>query len=134
MNPHQSPDLLRHAADRARMRPAFLGWVLAQYGRLESLSEADLRERLRIGAEDWPRFQLCLRPRAEEFLPDVTQIAKEFGIDRAALAAVVRQVEAVEVIREQEQPGEAGSLLAARTRKRKRPPPTNPEARSDECP
>src|SRR5947209_2229398 len=98
---------------------------------MESVSEDGLREQLRVAADDWPRLQLCLRPRPDEFLPDVTQIAREFGIDRAALAAVVRRVEAVEVVREQPQPGEAGSLLAARTRKRKSTPP-GPEAPSDE--
>jgi hypothetical protein len=131
MNPEQSDPLLRTAAERARARPAFLGWVLAEYGRLEGLSEAQLRERLGVAAENWPRLQLCLRPRAEEFLPDVTQIATTFGLDRIALATIVRRVDAVEVIRTQEQHSEAGSMLAARTRK---PPPPEPEAPSDGTP
>ena len=122
MNPDQSSELLRRAADRARTRPTFLGWVMAQYEQLESLSELTLRERLRVVAEDWPRLQLCLRPRPDQFLDDVTQIALRFGIDRAALAAVVRRVDAVEVIHHQEQLGEAGSVLAARTRKHKSRP------------
>jgi hypothetical protein len=100
--------------------------VLARYEQSESVSEEDLREQLRATAENWPRLQLCLRPRADEFLPDVTRIAEEFGIDRATLAAIVRRVEAIEVVREQPQPGEAGSLLAARTRKRTTPPPEAP--------
>jgi hypothetical protein len=110
---------------RARTRPAFLGWVLARYESLESLREVRLREQLGVSAEDWPRLQVCLRPRGDVFLQDVTQIASAFGIDRGTLAALIRRVDAVEAIQAQEQPGRAGSLLAARTRK-SRPP--NPEA------
>ena len=46
-----------------------------------------------------------------------------------AIAALVRRVDAVEVVRRREEPGGAGSLLAARTRKGR---PPNPEAPSDE--
>lgn len=116
------------AAERARGRPAFFGWVLAEYERLEGLSGEQLRGRLGVAVEQWPRLQVCLCPRAEEFLADITQIAAEFGVDRVALATIVRRVEAVGVIRTQEEPSEAGSMLAARTRK---PPPPEPEAPSD---
>lgn len=134
MNPSLTPAVLRRAAERARSRPAFLGWVMARYEQVEAIPEDRLREQLRVAGEEWPRLQLCLRPRPDEFLPDVTRIAAEFGIDRATLAAVVRRVEAlevvrgpsgagatVEVVREDPQQTEAGSLLAARTRKRKGP-------------
>jgi hypothetical protein len=129
VKPDDATRLLHRAGNRARLRPAFLGWVLARYGDLESPPVGSLREQLGVSAEDWPRLQLCLRPRAEAFLPDVTQIANAFGIDRAFLAAIIRRVDAVEAVREREQPGQAGSLLAARTRK---PRPPDPEARSDD--
>jgi hypothetical protein len=129
--PDNATPLLHRAAQRARGRTEFLGWVLAQYENLEALREESLQERLRVAADDWPRLQLCLRPRADTFLSDVTQIAQAFGIDRAALAAIIRRVDAVEVVLRREQPGGAGSLLAARTRKGKRPP-RNPEVPSDE--
>lgn len=130
MNPDPSIEFLRRAAEHARTRPAFLGWVLACFERVEALSAEGLRERLRVSTEDWPRLQLCLRPRPDQFLADVTQIAGEFGLDRTALAAVIRRVEAVEVAREQRQPVETGSLLAARSRKRK-PPRVGPGDPSD---
>jgi hypothetical protein len=105
--------------------------VLARYEKLEAIREESLREKLRVAAEDWPRLQLCLRPRFDMFLPDVTQIAQAFGIDRAALAAIIRLVDAVEVVQKREQPGDPGTLLAARTRKSKRPSPA-PEVPGDE--
>jgi hypothetical protein len=115
--------LIRRAAERARARPEFLGWVLARYEELKMQPGESLREPLRVAEEDWPRLQLCLRPRPEAFLDDVTRIAAAFGADRSALAAVVRRVEAVEAVRRRDRPGQAGSLLAARARKPKGRPP-----------
>ncbi|MCI0457638.1 MAG: hypothetical protein L0Z62_11760 [Gemmataceae bacterium] len=129
MKPDDAAHLLDRAAARARTRPDFLGWVLARYQDLESLREANVQEQLGVSAEDWPRLQLCLRPRADRFLPDLTQIAQAFSIDRGALAAIIRRVDAVEAVRVREEPGQAGSLLAARTRK---PRPPKPEGGSDD--
>jgi len=48
-----------------------------------------------------------LRPRAEAFLSDITQIAEAFGIDRAAFGGrSFRRVDAIEVVRTREQPGQ----------------------------
>ena len=131
MKPDDAITLLKRAGERARKRPEFLGWVLAQYEALEALEGGSLREQLRVAAEDWSQLQLCLRPRANTFLSDITEIAQAFGIERATLAAVIRRVDALEIVRKGEQPGRAGSLLAARTRKHNRHP-RKPEASGDE--
>jgi hypothetical protein len=94
--------------------------VLAVYQDIEGMTETRLREHLGLTDLNWPRLELCLRPRAEAFLKDVTQIAQGFGIDRGVLAAVIRRVDAVDTIQRRQQPGRAGTLLAARTRKGKR--------------
>jgi hypothetical protein len=104
---------------------------LAVYQDIERMSETRLREHLGVTVANWPRLELCLRPRAEAFLKDATQIAEEFGIDRGVLSAIIRRVDAVETIQRRAQPGRAGTLLAARTRKRKHRP-GRPEGRSDE--
>ena len=120
MKSDQEAAVLRRAAARARARPEFLARVLAVYLDIEDMTDTRLREHLGITEANWPRLELCLRPRAEAFLKDVTQIAQGFGIDRGVLAAVIRRVDAVEIVQRREQPGRAGTLLAARTRKRKR--------------
>jgi hypothetical protein len=120
VNPEEQARLLQHAADRAATRPAFLGWVLARYAELEKMGDDVLRQQWQVSTKDWPRLQLCLRPRAEAFLQDVTQIANEFHLDRGALAAVARRVDAVAGLHGSEQPGGPGSLLAARTRKKRK--------------
>jgi hypothetical protein len=123
--------ILGRAAARARTRPEFLANVLAAYQDIEGMAETRLRKHLGVTMANWARFQLCLRPRAEVFLKDVTQIADEFGIDRGILAAIIRRVDAVKTFQQREQPGQAGTLLAARTRKGKRHPGKS-EGRSNE--
>jgi hypothetical protein len=124
VKPEEQASLLQSAAARAVMRPEFLGWVFARYAELEKQDDDVLRREWRVSTNDWSRLQLCLRPRAEAFLQDVTQIAAAFDLDRGALAAIVRRVDAVEVLRMNEQPGAAGSLLAARTRTKKKRGPS----------
>jgi hypothetical protein len=131
VNSDNEAAVLRRAAARARTRPEFLARVLAVYQDIEGMTETRLREYLGVSAENWPRLELCLRPRAAAFLKDVTQIAQGFEIDRGVLAAVIRRVDAVEIVQRRDQPGRAGTLLAARTRTRKRRPRRS-EEQSDE--
>jgi hypothetical protein len=131
VKPDHEAAILRRAAARARARPEYMARVLAAYQDTEGMTEARLREYLGMTEANWPRLELCLRPRAEAFLKDVTQIAQGFGIDRGVLAAVIRRVDAVETVQLRDQPGRAGTLLAARTRKRKRRRGRS-EERSDE--
>jgi hypothetical protein len=119
---NEAANLLRGAADRARNRSEFLASVFARYEEMEGTTEDRVRKQLGATVADWSRLQLCLKPRMNTFLQDVTQIAAEFGLDRAALAAVIRRVEAVEIVRERQQAGSAGTMLAARTRKQKPDP------------
>ncbi|MCS6897941.1 MAG: hypothetical protein NZM29_08215 [Nitrospira sp.] len=120
MNPAQDADLLARAVIRARQRPEFMAQVLAIYQDMKAMTETQLRCYLGVKENDWPRLQLCLRPRADVFLKDVTQIAHHFGIDRSALAAILRHVDAVSVLQERNRAGSTGTLLAARTRKSRR--------------
>lgn len=120
MKPDHETAILLRAAARALTRPEFMARVLAAYQDIEDMTEARLREHLGVTEANWPRLELCLRPRAESFLKDVTQIAQGFGIDCGVLAAVIRHVDAVETVQLRDQPGRVGTLLAARTRKGKR--------------
>jgi hypothetical protein len=113
--------LLDYAAQRAKARPDYLGWILARYVERERISEAELATRLRCAPPDLPRLALCLRPRAEHFAEDIRQIGAKFHIDATALAGVVRLVESFEALGPTNSTmlsAEAGLLMAARTRKR----------------
>jgi hypothetical protein len=113
-----------HAAGRARVHPQYLGWVLGRYQELENHSEYDLMKALGVSSQDLLRLYLCLRPRADHFAEDITQISVKFNIDAMTLANIVRLVESVEVIGSTQagaSPPEAGFLMAARTRRKSRP-------------
>ncbi len=121
----QDDQLLHRAAIRARLRPEYVGWILAQFGEHEGMDEGQVQDRIGVSAGDWPRLNLCLRPRAEQFLKDVTSISQEFGINRETFAAMVRKVDAMHRLRESQPSGDAGHLLAARSRKKKRVKPND---------
>jgi hypothetical protein len=133
MKPEES--LRRRAAERARLRPEYLGWLLARYEEIEGVDASKLREQLDASPEQWNSLHLCLRPRPNHFLKDVSAIAKDCQVSRDVLAMVVRRVDAVEALRPtqveiadtyverpertQVNPEGAGSLMAARTRKKR---------------
>jgi hypothetical protein len=112
--------LIAVAARAAASRPAFLGWVLSEYRRLEGLDDGTLARQLGIEPEMLPSLCLCLRPRSERFLKDVEEIASAHRCDADALISVVRHVEFLDVARDAGGPGKAGRLLAARSRPPKR--------------
>jgi hypothetical protein len=115
--------LLDYAAQRAKARPDYLGWVLARYIERERISEAELAIRLGSTPHDLPRLALCLRPRAEHFVDAIRQISTKFHIDATALAGIVRLVESLETLAAMNAAtlsAEAGLLMAARARKQPR--------------
>jgi hypothetical protein len=115
--------LLDYAAQRAKARPDYLGWVLARYIERERISEAELATRIGSTPHDLPRLALCLRPRAEHFADDIRQISTKFHIDAIALAGIVRLVESLETLAATNPTmlsAEAGLLMAARARKHPR--------------
>jgi hypothetical protein len=121
MNPYSNARMLAFAVERARTRPDYLAWVLAQYREIEHLSASDLAKFLKIRMSQLPQLGLCLRPRRDHFTADVEQISSKFGVDSFALAKVVRLVESVSVMAMEEADSrDSGVLMAARARKDKR--------------
>jgi hypothetical protein len=123
MTPSRQERLLDYAAQHAKARPDYLGWVLARYVEWERISEAELATRLGSTFYDLSRLALCLRPRAEHFADDIRQISTKFHIDATALAGIVRLVESFETLAATNPAtlsAEAGLLMAARARKQPR--------------
>lgn len=89
---------LRIAASKAAQDPQFLGYVLKLYCHHEGLNEDLLAERLGTEVMFLPRLYLCKRPptTAVDFAARVGRIADYALIDAAALAAIIRQVDALQ--------------------------------------
>jgi hypothetical protein len=112
--------LMAVAARTAATRPAFLGWVLAEYQKAEGLNDAALAQFLSANPEIVLSLRLCLCPRPDRFLQDIEQIATTFPCDGDALIAVVRHVEFLDAARRTSNATDAGRLMAARSRPPKR--------------
>jgi hypothetical protein len=111
--------VLAYTAQRAKARPEYMAWVLAQYVEREHISEEELTGRLGIAAHNVPHLALCLRPRPDHFAADVTQISTKLNIDTTVLAGIVRLVESFETFAATSPTRlstEAGLLIAARAR------------------
>jgi hypothetical protein len=115
--------MLAYAANRAQAHPHYLGWVLAQYSKLENIAEPDLAKILGTTSHDLARLSLCLRPRADHFTEDVEHISATFNLDTGRLAQIVRFVESMEAMALPDTSpisAESGLLMAARARKQSR--------------
>lgn len=90
--------LRKRTVELARLDPAFIGWVLAQYEAGEGLSRKALAMQLKASDEKLYRLSLCLRPRPEFFAEDVHNIAIHSGVFVDALVRVIRHVEVLAAI------------------------------------
>jgi len=128
--PYSNARTLVFAAERAKIRPDYLAWVLAKCIEIEDLSEVDLARFLKIRMPQLPRLGLCLRPRRDHFATDIEQISSKFGLDSYALAKVVRLVDSVSVMTTKKTDSrDSGVLMAARARKDKRKQKEKEESR-----
>ncbi len=110
--------LLTLAADRTAERPALLGWVLSRYVSSQGISPTALTAELGCSEAAMWRLALCLRPRSDRFAEDVALIASKLSVDEAALARIVRHVQAIDVMSDHSV-AERGTLMAARSRRAK---------------
>ena len=106
---NEANPIYRRAAAMAELHPGFLASHFARYRAAERIDEAELACRLRIDVVQLPELSLCLRPRPDRFRQDVATIALRFGADVGALASLIRQVDALDEIAEED----PRSLLAA---------------------
>lgn len=85
-------------AERLSSDRAFMANVLAAYQAQERISSSDLADRLGLTPEGLVQLALCKRPQpgSTEFAAQVRQIAAFVGLAPAALAQLIRQVDAVE--------------------------------------
>lgn len=109
---------LDHLAARVAGDPFFLAHPLAEYARAAGLDDPALAAALGCRPGDLARLRLCRSPRPDpaDFRADLRAVADRFGLPLAALAAAVRQGQAVAGVRAAAPAGVDGPLLAARDR------------------
>lgn len=109
-----SDDILAHAARRAAGGPAPLIASLIKAWR--RVSNKDAAAELAVSERALNELALCRRPRPEQWVEDVTEVARDLGIDADRLITFLRAAEAVERFRlaHPSDGAQAGRLLAAR--------------------
>lgn len=110
-------DPLAELAAKAAGDPFFLGFLLAEYARVERVTDDQLAAHLGCPAGNLSVIRLCRAPRPDPdgFRADVERVADRFGADAGKLAAVIREVEGTIRLRQVgPATAEAGYFLAAR--------------------
>jgi hypothetical protein len=131
--------LMRRAAHRSTEHPSYLGWVLQRHLNAEQGAWGALAATLGLDEAALDRIALCRRPRPQEFAADVRAVATIVDADPAALARIIRLVDAMETMAPGGGPDSAtaagepsrpnpgqGVLVAARMR----PAARSPESKS----
>jgi hypothetical protein len=88
--------LLRRTVRAAEGYPIFLAAVFARYRAAERIDDGELARRLAVDPDRLDALALCRRPRPDRFAQDAKAIATRFGADTGALAAIIRQVDALD--------------------------------------
>ena len=113
--------MLERLARRAAAHREYWAWVFERYETWGGLATGHLAEHLGLTPRDLLRLGLYLRPRAERFEQDLRETSADFKTDRAALAAIVRFVDALGAMpqpgAQNPAAGQPGFLAAARSRK-----------------
>lgn len=101
MRSKRSESLLR-AARRASQEPFFLASVLHSYQMANNLEDGVLAELLSCALDDLPRLALCRRPVASSstFLAEIEHLAQRFELHGDQLAMMIRQVDALDSLRQ----------------------------------
>lgn len=118
--------ILQHAARRAAAHTPLMASVFARYGALAGVAGKAMPSLLGCSAEDYVRLSLCRAPR-QATADDLRQLATFAGADLAALARVVRRVQAIDALGAGAQAQARSMLLAARDRDDAAPPDDIPE-------
>ncbi|QEL16606.1 hypothetical protein [Limnoglobus roseus] len=118
-----TPDTLAEATlRRTAADPALVGSRLERHRLTNGWAWPELAANLGTDVHHLAKLSLCAMPREESFAADVNAIAKVGQVSPAALAALLRQVEALRNW-DDIQPSGTGFVMAAH---RTEPPATDP--------
>jgi hypothetical protein len=115
-----SSNALARAARRAITSEFFLAGILHEYQQVHHLDDESLANLLECDIHDLQRLALCRRPAANQisFVHDIDHLAQRFHLRADQLAAIIRQVDSLRILRQQATTTQSaqGMLRAARDR------------------
>src|SRR5690606_13065302 len=107
------PNLLRRMAQRLTTEPEYMAYLIERATQSGETAWGVVARRLGISEDAVVKLALCRRPRTDQMLSDLQDIAEYVGVNRAHLLRFVREVEALEAFRRQDSDS-ATWLIAAR--------------------
>jgi hypothetical protein len=111
---------LIYAARKAVKSEFFLAGILDEYQQTHHLDNEALAKMLECDIYDLPRLALCRRPATNQisFVNDIDHLAQRFHLRANQLAAIIRQVDSLRILRQQltTTQNTQGMLRAARDR------------------
>ena len=104
---------LARAARRAGAQPFFLASILQAYQLTNSLDDLAFAELLGCTLNDLPRLGLCRRPIADAstFATDIAHLEARFHLNGDQLAAVIRQIDALQALQQHLGTAQAASVV-----------------------
>ncbi|MFN8463963.1 MAG: hypothetical protein U0X20_00370 [Caldilineaceae bacterium] len=110
--PSSDDHLLSMLAFQLRLDPDYMSNVIFRYQASENLDGRQVSSLLSIPEEQLTRLALCRRPRqtGQNFAAEVHQLAAYSGADLAALASMIRQVDALAALQQGPEAGSAETL------------------------
>lgn len=121
--------IFRRAMERASQQRFFLASALAVYQSMHQLSENQLATFLECLPKDLPRLALCRRPdpMMATFQEEVERIGAHMAVNVESLVRLLREVDAVDTLRQSWSSTDHGMLLAARDHDQAEPLSKGPE-------
>jgi hypothetical protein len=115
--------------ERASQQRFFLASALAVYRSMYQLNENQLAMFLECLPKDIPRLSLCRRPdpMVATFQKEVERIGTHMAVNVESLVRLLREVDAVDTLRQSWPSTDHGMLLAARDHDQAEPLPKGPE-------
>ena len=92
----------------------YLGWVINQYMNAYNYTEDQLASILQCDLESVVKLKLCSMPRESTLVGDVRTIAEYANCNNLALLRIIREANAVEGMKSEENDEGKGFLMAAR--------------------
>jgi hypothetical protein len=116
--------IINWAATRASDDPAFLGYDLREYSKVNGLDEVALAQFLECSKDSLVKLALCLHPSPalDSFRDNVERIAFHCAANAQRLAQLIREVDSVQAMRSAppfqipQRHGQSAVVLAARDR------------------
>jgi hypothetical protein len=113
------PNIINRLVERTQDDPSFFGSIIKHYLKTHAETKQQLASRLSCSTIQLDRLSICLLPKEEdkEFLKKIQKVAQYVGVKQDILLNIVREVQALNALRQVSDTEIPQMLKAARDKK-----------------